>query len=127
MRLAMAASVAERGATLRVRRKSVNLDSQNQYSINIGENFLPELPPLSSRDAADRLGVKVDTLYAYVSRGLLRSMEVAGSRERHYDADEVERFRTVRGGVRGVRPPPAMLMPEIDSAICLIENHRVFY
>jgi citrate synthase len=54
-------------------------------------------------------------------------MEVAGSRERHYDPDEVENFRTVRGGVRGVRPPPAMLMPEIDSAICLIENHRIFY
>ena len=47
------------------------------------------LPRLRS-DLADRLGVKLDTLYAYVSRGLLRSIEVAGSRERHYDADEVE-------------------------------------
>jgi predicted site-specific integrase-resolvase len=28
---------------------------------------------MSAREAADRLGVKLDTLYAYVSRGLLRS------------------------------------------------------
>src|ERR1700721_190072 len=82
---------------------------------------------ISAREAAERLGIKLDTLYAYVSRGLLRSMEVASSRERHYDPDEVENFRPVRGGVRGIRPPPVMLMPEIDSAICLIENHRVFY
>ena len=38
---------------------------------------------LSARDAAERLGVKRDTLYAYVSRGLLHSVSVQGSRERH--------------------------------------------
>jgi citrate synthase len=79
-----------------------------------------------AREAAQRLGVKVDTLYAYVSRGLLRSMEVAGSRERHYDADEVEHFRAGRGTTRA-RPPAEDLIPVIGSAICLIEEHRLFY
>lgn len=81
---------------------------------------------LSARETAERLGIKVDTLYAYVSRGLLHSVEVADSRERHYDADAVERFRVARGGAKGVRQAEA-LMPVIDSAICLIENHRFYY
>jgi len=81
---------------------------------------------LSAREAADRLGVKIDTLYAYVSRGLLRSMEVEGSRERHYDADEIERFRAGRGATRA-RPPAEDLIPVIGSSICLIENHRLYY
>ena len=81
---------------------------------------------LPAREAADRLGVKVDTLYAYVSRGLLRSTEVVGSRERHYDADEVEHFRAARGTTRA-RPPVEDLIPVIGSAICLIDNHRLYY
>lgn len=81
---------------------------------------------LSARDAADRLGVKIDTLYAYVSRGLLRSTEVVGSRERHYDADEIESFRAGRGTTRA-RPPAQDLIPVISSAICLIEDHRLYY
>ena len=55
---------------------------------------------LSAREAADRLGIKLDTLYAYVSRGLLRSVELAGSRERRYDAEIVERFAAQRGATR---------------------------
>ena len=81
---------------------------------------------MPAREAAQRLGVKVDTLYAYVSRGLLRSMAVAGSRERHYDADEIEHFRAGRGTTRA-RPPAEDLIPVIGSAICLIENHRFYY
>ncbi|MGA8399666.1 MAG: citrate/2-methylcitrate synthase [Stellaceae bacterium] len=81
---------------------------------------------LPAREAADRLGVKIDTLYAYVSRGLLRSMEVVGSRQRHYDADEIESFRAGRGTTRA-RPPAEDLIPVIGSAICLIEDHRLYY
>jgi citrate synthase len=78
---------------------------------------------LRARDAASRLGVKLDTLYAYVSRGLLRSVAVPGSRERHYRADDVERFRITRGVERG----RDTLVPVIDSAISLIEGGRFFY
>ena len=43
---------------------------------------------LTAREAAERLGIKRDTLYAYVSRGLLRSVAVPGSRERGYRTEE---------------------------------------
>jgi citrate synthase len=81
---------------------------------------------LSARETAELLGIKVDTLYAYVSRGLLSSIEIADSRERHYDAEDVERFRAGRGG-RGPHVRAEALMPVIGSAICLIENHRLYY
>src|SRR5205814_1112392 len=51
---------------------------------------------LTARETAERLGIKRDTLYAYVSRGLLRSQPIPGSRERGYRAEEVERLRTGR-------------------------------
>ena len=82
---------------------------------------------LSARETAQLLGIKLDTLYAYVSRGLLNSVEVADSRERHYDAEDVERFRAARGGRRGARSPIEALMPVITSSICLIDNHRLYY
>jgi citrate synthase len=82
---------------------------------------------LSAREAAGRLGIKPDTLYAYVSRGLLHSVAVPGSRERHYDAEAVERFRAARGAARSRPALAAALMPVIASSICLIEDHRIFY
>ncbi len=45
---------------------------------------------LSTREAADRLGVKPETLYAYVSRGQLTSRREPGSRGSTFDAKEVE-------------------------------------
>src|SRR5947209_7348017 len=80
---------------------------------------------LSARETAERLGVKRDTLYAYVSRGLLRSVAVPGSRERGYRAEEVERLRAGRGLSRASRGEP--LIPVIDSSICLIEAGRLYY
>jgi citrate synthase len=81
---------------------------------------------LSARETAELLGIKLDTLYAYVSRGLIHSIEVADSRERRYDAGDVERFRAARGGGRA-RADLDALMPVIGSAICLIDNHRLYY
>jgi citrate synthase len=80
---------------------------------------------LSARDAAQLLGVKLDTLYAYVSRGLLQSLAVPESRERRYDAAAVERLLTVRREAR--RKPTAALTPVIGSAISLIDGHRFYY
>lgn len=79
---------------------------------------------LSARDTAALLGVKLDTLYAYVSRGLLRSVAVPGSRERRYRVADVERFRAGRGADRTAGEA---LVPVIDSAICLIEAGRFYY
>ena len=83
---------------------------------------------LTSRQAADRLGIKLDTLYAYVSRGRLRSVSVPGSRERRYRVEDVEVLRDTRDGEKVVRgTDPEALMPVIGSSICLIENGRLYY
>ncbi|MFI9100375.1 citrate/2-methylcitrate synthase [Streptomyces fildesensis] len=45
---------------------------------------------LSTRETADRLGVKSETVYAYVSRGLLTSRRAPGGRGSTFDPDEVD-------------------------------------
>jgi citrate synthase len=83
---------------------------------------------LTARQAADRLGIKLDTLYAYVSRGRLQSVSVAGSRERRYRVEDVEALLAMRKGDRPARSTESeALMPVIGSSICLIENGRLFY
>ena len=47
---------------------------------------------LSAGEAMARLGVKSQTLYAYVSRGLIRRERVAGSRTSRYLRSDVERL-----------------------------------
>jgi citrate synthase len=47
---------------------------------------------LDSEEAARRLGVKLTTLYAYVSRGLLTSHPSTVGRRSQFDVDEVERL-----------------------------------
>jgi len=47
---------------------------------------------LDSGEAARRLGVKVTTLYAYVSRGLLESHPAPGGRRSLFDGDDVEQL-----------------------------------
>ena len=82
---------------------------------------------LTARQAADRLGIKLDTLYAYVSRGRLRSVMVPGTRERRYRAEDVEALLDARSGTRPLHSAdPEALMPVIGSSICLIENGRFY-
>src|ERR1700694_1704293 len=83
---------------------------------------------LTARQAADRLGIKLDTLYAYVSRGPLRSVMVSGTRERRYRSEDVEALLDARSGARpSPNPDPEALMPVIGSSICLIENGSFYY
>lgn len=66
-------------------------------------------------EAARLLGVKRETLYAYVSRGLLRSYRQGIKRQRLYRRAEVEALvrlepspgRSPRGRRRRVEIPPA--------------------
>ena len=51
---------------------------------------------LSAQQAAARLGVSLSTLYAYVSRGLLRAYPADDPRMRRYDGDAVERLAAAR-------------------------------
>lgn len=95
----------------------VNLDSNQPIS-----NLL-----LTAGEAAARLGVKLDTLYAYVSRGRLRSVGAPGSRRRRYRAEDIEALRAARGRAGGGEPAAEAAMPVIESTICLIEGGRFYY
>jgi citrate synthase len=62
---------------------------------------------LSSRQASDRLGVKLATLYSYASRGLIESLPGQGTRARLYAKDDVERLRTRHDARSGHGPVAA--------------------
>jgi citrate synthase len=66
-----------------------------------------EIAWLNSRQASERLGVKLATLYAYASRGLIKSLPGAGQRARLYAEDDVERLRTRHDARSGHGPVAA--------------------
>lgn len=86
---------------------------------------------LSSTEAATRLGVSRQTLYAYVSRGLLRAASDPVTRESRYLATDVERLAASRA--RGRKPKEVARAaldwgaPVLESAITLIEDGRLSY
>ena len=53
---------------------------------------------LTSREVADRLGVRLETVYAYVSRGVLTSRRAPAGRGSTFDRAEVEACWTGSGG-----------------------------
>jgi citrate synthase len=86
---------------------------------------------LSAREAAARLGVSRQTLYAYVSRGLLQAHGADDPRQRRYAADAIDRLAAERR--RGRRPKEiakATLdwgLPVLESGITLIRDGRLWY
>jgi citrate synthase len=77
---------------------------------------------LAAPEAAARLGVKLDSLYAYVSRGLLTRRRRPGERGSWFDPSEIERLGARgRGGQREAREV------RIESAVTAIEGGRYFY
>lgn len=88
-------------------------------------------PHLTAAEAAALLGVSRQTLYAYVSRGLLRAQPADDPRERRYARDEVEQLAGRRA--RGRQPREVARatldwgLPVLASAITLIEDGRLYY
>jgi citrate synthase len=86
---------------------------------------------ISSAEAARRLGVSAATLYAYVSRGLLRSEATTGQRERRYRVDDVSRLKRRRDVGRKAEAIAANALdfgtPVLESSLTLIENGRLYY
>jgi citrate synthase len=102
----------------------VNVDS----TINMSRR----LSWMSAADASALLGISRTTLYAYVSRGFVRSQATPGpSRERRYSRDDVERLqrRTEerRNPDKAVAHALQWGMPVLESAITLIDGHRLYY
>ena len=59
-------------------------------------------PPrwLTSSQVASRLGIKRTTVYAYVSRGVLRRVRRPGRRDSWFDLAEIEEFLSSRAASR---------------------------
>jgi len=109
---------------------AVNVD----YTINMSGRPSGEAatPWISAEDAARQLGVARATLYAYVSRGMVRSERGPGpSRARRYASEDIERLRR---RVEERREPDKAAaralrwgVPVLESTITLIANDRLYY
>ncbi len=92
-------------------------------------------PYLNAREAAAELNVSRATLYAYVSRGLVRSEPVEGSRSRLYRADDVRAIRARKTAEFGTKAGSETIAatalthgtPILDSAITLIADGELYY
>jgi citrate synthase len=85
---------------------------------------------LTAQEVARELGISVQTVYAYVSRGLLHS-EAAGSHAHRYRLDEVAALKSRREGRRNPASVAAGALswgtPVLESAITLISDDGLYY
>src|SRR5688572_23506815 len=87
---------------------------------------------LDADAAVESLGVSRATLYAYVSRGRIRSEAApGGERRRRYSRDDIERLkarsRERRNPEKAAEQALHWGLPILESAITLIANERVYY
>tara|TARA_R110000868_G_scaffold142460_1_gene359803 strand:- start:186 stop:1448 length:1263 start_codon:yes stop_codon:yes gene_type:complete len=95
----------------------------------------PENLYLSAKEAAAELGVSLATLYAYVSRDMIRSEPVPDSRAKRYRAEDVRglKDRRVAQAAAPAQTGDARAtmnfggMPVLDSAITLIADGKLHY
>ncbi|AOP34296.1 citrate synthase [Leptospira tipperaryensis] len=87
---------------------------------------------LSAFEAAQELGVEVETIYAYVSRGILHS-ESSGSKDRskRYRREEIDRILLQREEKQNpgktARAALSFGQPVLESSISLIEENAIYY
>lgn len=99
----------------------INIDKYNQY--------MSELVYLSAREAAAELGVRPATLYAYVSRGLIRSVPGPG-KQRRYDAADIRQLQGQRaeavpaGSIAGTDKPQSQ---PLTTSLTLIAEDGPWY
>jgi citrate synthase len=86
---------------------------------------------LSAAEAARELGVTLPTLYAYVSRGLVRSRAESGTRRRRYVAEDVwllkQRKEQRRDPARTAEEALHQGLPAIESRLSVIRDGRLYY
>jgi citrate synthase len=87
---------------------------------------------VGAAEAARVLGVSRTTLYAYVSRGFIRSQATPGAtRERAYAYDDLQRLRRRSEARRAPDKAAAHALqwglPILESSISLIDGRRLYY
>lgn len=80
---------------------------------------------LSANEVAARLGVKLDTVYAYVSRGVLSPHREPGSRRSAFDSGDVEELAR-RGRPRRATKPSALDLV-VETGLTTILDHQIRY
>src|SRR5689334_16150076 len=98
-----------------------------QHIVNVDRINMDALPRLTADQTAERLGVKLETLYAYVARGrLARERTADGST---FDPLEVERFAASRrrrpSGDSGHSEGRPLMV--IETTFALIEDGELRY
>ncbi len=79
---------------------------------------------VTASEAAKRLGISLPTLYAYVSRGLIRSVpDPNNPRSRLYVTEDIERRRPANAAERALHWGG----PVLESAITLIAGDHLYY
>ncbi|MCO5162971.1 MAG: citrate synthase family protein [Mesorhizobium sp.] len=82
---------------------------------------------LSAREAAAELSVSLATLYAYVSRGLVRSEPVGDGRARRYRADDIRALRARRRSSGAIQPSAEAAIPVLDTRVATITEAGPIY
>ena len=82
---------------------------------------------LSARDAATELSVSPATLYAYVSRGLIRSEPGESPRSRRYRAEDVRGLKNRRAPMVEAQGLKGADLPVMDSAVSTITADGPIY
>ncbi len=88
----------------------------------VRKHLSPSGGRLSTEEAAARLGVKKETIYAYVSRGILGRQKAVDGRASTFDADEVDRLRRQRLGEH-----PGRLEAPVTTAVADVRDGHVAY
>jgi len=86
---------------------------------------------LTAQEASDVLGIKISTLYTYVSRGLLRPVRQPQRKENRYQRSEVEGLKVRSSARQGHGAVAATAMrwgqPVMDTGICEISDEGPRY
>lgn len=82
---------------------------------------------MTAQEAAATLSVSPATIYAYVSRGLIRSEAAADGRNKRYRADDVRTLKERRAPLETRAPVESASPLVLDSAICLLTPEGPFY
>src|SRR4030088_188575 len=73
--------------------QSVRLEQLRRGCMVVPGSVRSEALYITAKEAAAALGVSIPTLYAYVSRGLIRSQGVPAPRNRRYWKVDIDRLR----------------------------------
>ena len=104
---------------------TVNVDRVNVDPINPEADVTAPGTWITTTEAAQRLGVKRATLYAYVSRGLLRSERRPGQQESLFDRTQIDAMASATRPPGG--PQPVLRFRSIATSVSSQAEGELFY